>query len=67
VGGRTNSEVGISKCFYTSAKERIFETKINGSLPDDTTDVKGVRTTNSDTLRSFVDGVLGCLWESFHF
>lgn len=53
MGGRTDGEVGVAKGFYASAKERVFKAEVNGSLPDDTTDIERVGTTDSDTFRSF--------------
>lgn len=64
MGGRTNGEVRVAKGFYTSAKERVFKAEVNGSLPDDTTDIKRVRTTDSDALGSFFNDVLSFLRKS---
>lgn len=67
VSRRTDSKVGVAKGFDTRTKEGIFKTKINSSLPDDTTDIKGVRATNTDTSLSLSNDVLGFLRQTFNF
>jgi len=61
MSNRADGEVGVAKGFNTGAKKGVFKAKIDSTLPDDTTDVKGVGTTNTDTGFSLSDNVLGLL------
>lgn len=67
VGDWTNSKVRVAKGFNTSAKEGIFKTKINSTLPDDTTDIKRVRTADTNTRFSLSNDVLSFLRKTVNF
>jgi len=61
VGDWTDGKVGVAKGFDTSTKERILKTEINSSLPNNTANIKRVRTANTDTSFSKSNDVLSSL------
>ena len=47
VNSGTNPVVGVAKSFDTSAKEGIFFTELNSSLPNNSANTHGVRATDA--------------------